>query len=107
MEDLEQGTIWFMWCEMVDQEVIGLWNILFPRCVRLYDNHRTLLIDRLGVLLYFVIPRNPSFQFYPERPFDVDNSTISFSRTPTNFSFTGNLNLYGTSPPPNNDHADV
>jgi hypothetical protein len=50
----------------------------------------------LAVTLYFVIPRNPSFEFYPDRPFDVDNSTISFSRTPTNFSFTGNLNLYGT-----------
>jgi hypothetical protein len=88
-----------MRCEMVDQEVVGLWNILFPRCVSLYHDFGAALTDRLGVLLYFVIPRNPSFQFYPERPFDVDNSTISFSRTPTDFSFTGNLNLYGTSPP--------
>jgi hypothetical protein len=86
-----------MRCEMVDQEVVGFWDILFPCCVRPHHNQIVLLIDRLGVLLYFVIPRNPSFEFYPERPFDVDNSTISFSRTPTNFSFTGNLNLYGTS----------
>jgi hypothetical protein len=102
MEDLEQGTIWFMRCEMVDQEAIGLWNILFPRCVRPHYIEGITLMNRLGVLLYFVIPRNPSFQFYPERPFDVDNSTISFSRTPTNFSFNGNLNLYGTS-----SHAEL
>ncbi|WWC90773.1 uncharacterized protein L201_005710 [Kwoniella dendrophila CBS 6074] len=49
----------------------------------------------LGVTLYFVIPRVPNFEFYAESPFTVDNSTINFNRVPTNFSFTGNLNLYG------------
>ncbi|OXC69131.1 hypothetical protein AYX13_02421 [Cryptococcus neoformans] len=48
----------------------------------------------LGVTLYFVIPRAPNFEFYDEQPFTVDNNTISFSRTPTNFSFSGNLNLW-------------
>jgi hypothetical protein len=42
-----------------------------------------------------LIPRPPSFKFYTEAPFTVDNSTIQFSRTPTNFSFAGNLNLWG------------
>ncbi|WRT68339.1 uncharacterized protein IL334_005315 [Kwoniella shivajii] len=49
----------------------------------------------LGVTLFFVIPRVPNFQFYADEPFTVDNSTVSFNRVPTNFSFTGNLNLYG------------
>ncbi|WWD18980.1 hypothetical protein CI109_103437 [Kwoniella shandongensis] len=48
----------------------------------------------LGIALFFLIPRVPSFEFYGEQPFSVDNSTISFNRTPTNFSFSGNLNLY-------------
>lgn len=42
-----------------------------------------------------MIPRAPSFTFYETAPFTVDNSTVSFSRSPTNFSFAGNLNLYG------------
>jgi hypothetical protein len=52
---------------------------------------------RLGITLYFVIPRAPAFTFYISEPFTVDNTTVSFSRTPTNFSFTGNLNLLGES----------
>lgn len=48
-------------------------------------------------MLFFLIPRAPSFSFYQPSPFNVDNSTIAFSRTPTNFSFTGNLNLLGQS----------
>ncbi len=52
---------------------------------------------RLIVTLYFAIPRTPAFSFYQPTPFTVDNSTISFSRTPTNFSFTGTLNLLGQS----------
>lgn len=55
----------------------------------------TLTTLSLGVTLYFVIPRAPNFEFYDEQPFTVDNNTISFSRTPTNFSFSGNLNLWG------------
>ncbi|WVR07461.1 hypothetical protein IAU60_004502 [Kwoniella sp. DSM 27419] len=49
----------------------------------------------LGVTLYFVIPRAPSFMFYADSPFVVDNSTVSFNRVPTNFSFSANLNLFG------------
>ncbi|WWC63214.1 uncharacterized protein I303_105814 [Kwoniella dejecticola CBS 10117] len=49
----------------------------------------------LGVTLYFVIPRVPNFEFYTDSPFSVDNSTVNFNRVPTNFSFSGNLNLYG------------
>ncbi|WVN90224.1 uncharacterized protein L203_105460 [Cryptococcus depauperatus CBS 7841] len=49
----------------------------------------------LGVTLYFVIPRVPSFTFYKDQPWTVNNDTIAFSRTPTNFSFAGNLNIYG------------
>ena len=52
---------------------------------------------RLAVTLFFLIPRAPSFSFYEPKPFVVDNSTIAFSRTPTNFSFTGDLNLLGKS----------
>ncbi|EIW67321.1 hypothetical protein TREMEDRAFT_33878 [Tremella mesenterica DSM 1558] len=48
----------------------------------------------LAVTLFFVLPRAPSFTFYAPSPFTVDNSTIAFSRTPTNFSFAGNLNLF-------------
>ncbi|KAL0249839.1 hypothetical protein I308_103141 [Cryptococcus tetragattii IND107] len=49
----------------------------------------------LAVTLYFVIPRAPNFEFYHDQPFTVNNDTISFNRTPTNFSFSGNLNLWG------------
>ena len=52
----------------------------------------------LGITLFFLIPRAPSFEFYEQSPFSVDNSTIDFNRVPTNFSFTGNLNLYGEWP---------
>jgi len=47
----------------------------------------------LAVTLFFTIPRAPSFAFYANEPFTVNNSTVEFSRTPTNFSFSGNLNL--------------
>ena len=50
---------------------------------------------RLAIMLYFLLPRAPGFKFYESSPFTVDNSTLSFSRTPTNFSFTGDLNLLG------------
>lgn len=60
------------------------------------EEHRVCeLMQSLGITLYFVIPRVPSFTFYTPTPFTVDNSTIEFSRSPTNFSFNGNLNLYG------------
>jgi hypothetical protein len=49
------------------------------------------------VTLYFVIPRAPGFSFYVPSPFTVDNSTIAFSRSPTNYSFSGQLNLLGKS----------
>ncbi|ORY35457.1 hypothetical protein BCR39DRAFT_461648, partial [Naematelia encephala] len=51
----------------------------------------------LAVTLYFTIPRAPHFTFYEPNPFTVNNSTIEFSRTPTNFSFTGDLNLLADS----------
>jgi hypothetical protein len=47
------------------------------------------------VTLYFTIPRPAAFSFYEPAPFTVDNSTIAFS--PTNFSFSGNLQLLGES----------
>ncbi|GFZ49453.1 hypothetical protein JCM24511_07573 [Saitozyma sp. JCM 24511] len=47
----------------------------------------------LAVTLYFTIPRPAAFSFYEPAPFTVDNSTIAFSRSPTNFSFSGNLQL--------------
>ncbi|KAK4688985.1 hypothetical protein P7C73_g1123, partial [Tremellales sp. Uapishka_1] len=47
----------------------------------------------LALVLFFVLPRAPSFSFYDQTPFTVDNSTVSFSRTPANYSFTGNMNL--------------
>ena len=53
------------------------------------------MLSRLGITLFFVIPRAPAFTFYVPQPFLVNNNTIAFSRTPTNFSFTGNLNLFG------------
>ena len=55
----------------------------------------------IGITLFFVIPRAPGFSFYEPTPFAVDNSTIAFSRTPTNFSFNANLNLFGKSSLPN------
>jgi hypothetical protein len=33
MEDLEQGTVWIMWCQVVDKEIAGLWDLLLSRCV--------------------------------------------------------------------------
>ncbi|WVQ99938.1 hypothetical protein IAU59_007081 [Kwoniella sp. CBS 9459] len=49
----------------------------------------------LGVTLYFVIPRAPNFEFYKDSPFVVNDETVNFNRVPTNFSFAGNLNLFG------------
>ncbi|WVQ81916.1 hypothetical protein IAT38_004043 [Cryptococcus sp. DSM 104549] len=48
----------------------------------------------LALTLYFLLPRVPRFEFYGDQPFTVNNETISFNRSPTNFSFSGNLNLY-------------
>ncbi|WVQ74862.1 hypothetical protein IAR50_004469 [Cryptococcus sp. DSM 104548] len=48
----------------------------------------------LGVTLYVLIPRAPTFKFY-EVPLSVKNETVNFNRSPTNFSFSGNLNLWG------------
>ncbi|KAL7423410.1 hypothetical protein Q5752_000990 [Cryptotrichosporon argae] len=50
-------------------------------------------VAALIVTLYFVIPRAVTFSFYTDSPFSVDNSTVVFNRSPTNFSFTGDLNL--------------
>lgn len=46
-------------------------------------------------MLFFTIPRPPSYSFYVSQPFTVNNSTVQFARTPANFSFTGNLNILG------------
>jgi hypothetical protein len=48
-----------------------------------------------ALALFFTIPRPPAFAFYPQQPIAVDNSTIQFSRVPANFSFIGNLNVFG------------
>ncbi|TYJ56118.1 hypothetical protein B9479_003228 [Cryptococcus floricola] len=53
------------------------------------------LLAALGVALYFLIPRAPTFKFYGDDPFSVRNETINFNRSPTNYSFSGNLNLWG------------
>ncbi|ORX38555.1 hypothetical protein BD324DRAFT_578158 [Kockovaella imperatae] len=53
----------------------------------------------LAIILFITIPRAPSFTFYVTEPFTVNNGTIAFSRTPTNFSFAGNLNLFADSTP--------
>ena len=47
--------------------------------------------------LYFVIPRAPSFDFPSDTVFLADNSTVGFSRTPANFSFTGDIRMIGKS----------
>lgn len=47
-----------------------------------------------ALALFFTIPRPPSFSFYVPEPLTVDNSTVSFSRTPANFSFIGNINVF-------------
>ncbi|KAI9637345.1 uncharacterized protein MKK02DRAFT_23934 [Dioszegia hungarica] len=46
-----------------------------------------------ALVLFFTIPRPPSYSFYVSQPFTVNNSTVQFARTPANFSFTGNLNI--------------
>jgi hypothetical protein len=53
----------------------------------------------LGITLYFVIPRAPTFNFPTNDIFSVDNSTIHFSRTPTNFTFQASFNMLGTRHP--------
>ena len=55
--------------------------------------------SNLAVVLYFTIPRAPSFTFNSQSPFAVDNDTVAFSRSPTNFSFTGSVNVFGELPP--------
>jgi hypothetical protein len=50
---------------------------------------------RLGVTLYFVIPRAPNFSFPSDTVFLADESTVGFSRTPANFSFTGDIRMIG------------
>lgn len=51
----------------------------------------------LAVTLYFVIPRAVTFTWYQADPFYVDNTTAVILRTPTNFSFTGELHLMADS----------
>lgn len=51
-----------------------------------------------GLILFFTIPRPPAYAFYVQQPFTVNNSTVSFARTPANFTFTGNLNVLGKPP---------
>jgi hypothetical protein len=84
---------------VVDETDIGVCHIRVLRGVRMVlpkKGRRTdSNIRRLAIVLYFLIPRAPSFTFYTAQPFVVDNTTIAFSRTPTNFSFVGNLNLLG------------
>lgn len=99
MARVEERSTRIMWSSMVDQESgrRNFFSVLrrvseFP----LIQSKRTLTIPSLAVTLYFVIPRAPSFEFYHDQPFTVNNDTISFNRMPTNFSFSGNLNLWGT-----------
>lgn len=99
MVRVEERSTRIMWSSMVDQEsgrrsffpVLRRVSELLP----LIQSKRTLTIPSLAVTLYFVIPRAPNFEFYHDQPFTVNNDTISFNRTPTNFSFSGNLNLWG------------
>lgn len=96
---MEERSTRIVWSSMVDQESGR--RSFFPVLRRVSElplirSKRTLTIPSLAVTLYFVIPRAPSFEFYHDQPFTVNNGTISFNRTPTNFSFSGNLNLWGT-----------
>lgn len=50
---------------------------------------------RLCIVLFLTIPRAPNFKFPSADIIGVDNSTVSFSRTPTNFSFAGSVNMIG------------
>lgn len=51
----------------------------------------------LCIVLFLTIPRAPNFKFPSADIIGVDNSTVSFSRTPTNFSFAGSINMIGMS----------
>jgi hypothetical protein len=50
----------------------------------------------LCIVLFLTIPRAPNFKFPSADIIGVDNSTVSFSRSPTNFSFAGSVNMIGT-----------
>lgn len=96
---MEERSTRIVWSSMVDEESSRR-SFFLVLCrvseLPLIQSKRTLTIPSLAVTLYFVIPRGPSFEFYHDQPFTVNNDTISFNRTPTNFSFSGNLNLWGT-----------
>jgi hypothetical protein len=49
----------------------------------------------LCIVLFLTIPRAPNFKFPSADIIGVDNSTVSFSRSPTNFSFAGSVNMRG------------
>lgn len=54
-------------------------------------------IVALILVLYFTIPRAVTFTIYDSDPLYVDNSTLVLTRTPTNFSFSGELHLLADS----------
>ncbi|CED82376.1 hypothetical protein [Phaffia rhodozyma] len=55
------------------------------------------LIIIMAIMLYFLIPRVPSFSWAESDPFTIptglDNTSAVFSRTPANFTFPATLNL--------------
>ncbi len=59
------------------------------------DGASTRFSPSLALTLIFVIPRAPSFNFPSNDVFGVDNSTIVFSRTPTNFTFQADFHVLG------------
>jgi hypothetical protein len=114
VERVDKGSEGHVWDQVVDEaesHLCPLWSCrcvsCFFGCLSVRNGGIVLLRDciycvpwltyRLALILYFTIPRAPHFVFYVPSPFNVDNSTIAFSRTPANYSFSGSLNLYGTS----------
>lgn len=100
MARMAARSAWPLRYQVVDEE--GLGHLPLRPCHRVsrlrpknLEQAARLTIVSTALILYFTIPRPPSFSFYEPQPFTVDNSTVLFSRVPTNFSFTGNLNLLG------------
>lgn len=88
---------------MADAEGHRLGSICFLHLVGLHllafflmtlSDDESLLVISLGLILFFVIPRVPTFGFAYGTPL-VENGgpTPYFNRYPANFSFTGGVDL--------------
>jgi hypothetical protein len=100
MEGIHAGSARLVWRPVAHQEGVDFYFLRIRHCVSHHLMHRVgMLIEAtfsLCIVLFLTIPRAPNFKFPSADIIGVDNSTVSFSRSPTNFSFAGSVNMIGT-----------